>query len=269
VSPSWRDEIGVHLAPKRLCLVRLRRGLRPALVAELEQPVEAKAIGHWSSALDALDQLLSASEWRGAALRVVLSDCWVRYAVVPWSPDLKSPQERFGHACQLLASLYGDAVRGWDVRLSEAPPQHARVACTAPVNLLEDVRSLCARHSVKLLSLQPQLIAAYHNWRHRLPSSGAWFVTVGAGTLAAACLGEHAWERVYTVRIGTDWPRELKRLQTFGRLAGERGGEVFIDAPLAWREVAGPAGRDLHWLESDSSAAGTLQRLERVRRLAA
>jgi len=93
------------------------------------------------------------------------------------------------------------------------------VVCTIPLALLEGVRAACARHAVKLVSLQPQLIAAYEAWRHRLPPSNAWFVTVEQGSLAAARIGHHGWDRVHSVRIGSDWTRELKRLQTFGRLA--------------------------------------------------
>jgi hypothetical protein len=271
VSPLWRDEIGVHLSPHRVCLVRVARGIRPALAAEHEQEVESETAGHWAGPLAALDGLLAESQWQGATLRVVLADCWARYAIVPWAADLSSSQERLSHARQLLASTYGDAVSGWDVRLSDAPPQSSRIACTLPVELLEGVRGVCSKHGTKLATLQPQLVVAYENWRRHLPASGGWFVTVGAGTLAAARVARHTWDRVHNVRIGSDWARDLKRLQTFGRLASASAdeGQVYVDAPQAWREVAGTAGRDLHWLEDDAGSLSTLQRLGRVQRLAA
>jgi hypothetical protein len=76
---------------------------------------------------------------------------------------------------------------------------------------------------------------------------------------------------VHSVRIGADWSRELKRLQTFGRLASARPeeGHVYVDAPVAWREVAGPATKDIHWLEDDSGLKGTLQQLGWLRKVAA
>ena len=89
--------------------------------------------------------------------------------------------------------------------------------------------------------------------------------------LAAARIGPSGWDRVYSVRIGVDWTRELKRLQTFGRLASvsPEEGQVFVDAPQAWREVAGTAAQDLQWLEEEAGELTTLQRLGRARRLAA
>jgi hypothetical protein len=254
-----------------VCLVRVARGIRPKLIAEYEREVQSATASQWSGALAGLDDLLAESQWQGAALRVVLADCWARYAIVPWAAHLTSSQERLGHARQLLASTYGDAVSGWDVRLSDGPPRCSRIACTLPAELLENVRGICSKHDARLAALQPQLVVAYENWRRHLPASGGWFVTVGAGTLAAARVALHSWDRVHNIRIGSDWVRDLRRLQTFGRLASAspEEGQVFVDAPQAWREVAGAAGRDLHWLEEDARSQSTLQRLGRLQRLAA
>jgi hypothetical protein len=202
---------------------------------------------------------------------VVLSDCWARYAVVPWVSALRSRAEQLEHARQILANTYGDAVSGWELVLSDSPPQRTRVACTMPAELLERIRAISLQHGARLASMQPQLTVAYESWRHLLPARGAWFVSVGEGTLAAARIGARAWERVHSVRVGADWARELRRLHTFGRLASTRPdeGQVFVDAPLAWRKVAGSAGENLHWLEGEVASPTPLQRLERVRRHAA
>ena len=275
MSPLWRDEIGAYLSPHRLCLVRMKRGMKPAPLAQHEQSLDSGSPGAWAPALGALDALLSQPAWQGARMRVVIADHWARYAIVPWIASLSSAEERVAHARQLLASIYGDVVSDWDVCVSEAPPQSARVVCAVPRTLLEGIRTICAGHAVKLLSLQPQLIAAYESWRHRLPPANAWFVTVERGSLAAARIGRDGWDRVHSVRIGSDWTRELKRLQTFGRLANSspQEGQVYVDAPLAWREVAGAASAaapgGLQWLEEEDIPMTTLQSLGRARRLAA
>jgi hypothetical protein len=276
VSPLWRDEVGAYLSPHRLCLVRMKRGAKPTPAAEYEQRFEGAKGDSWSVALEALTQMLTQSPWSGARTRVVLADHWARYAIVPWVASLSSAQERLAHGRQLLTSLYGDAVAGWDLRISDAPPQATRVICAVPGELIEGVRAACAAHGGTLLSLQPQLVAAYEAWRPSLPPSNAWFVSIEQGSLAAARLGQHGWDRVHGVRIGSDWMRELKRLQTFGRLASNspQEGQVYVDAPHAWREVAAgtTAATDttgLQWLEEPQGPMTTLQRLGRTRRLAA
>jgi hypothetical protein len=271
VSLLWRDEIGMHVSPSRVLLIRVERGLKPRIAEQHEHTIVCGDWNDWTAPLGVLAQLLERPQWRGASTRIVLSDCWVRYALVPWVAELSSAEEQLSHARQVLIRLYGSAVSEWETRLSQAPPGQARVACAMPGALLNSLRDIRTRHKLKLTSLQPQLLAAYDNWRHRLPSAGAWFVTIGEGTMAAARLGSHTWDRVHSVRIGSDWTRDLNRLQTFGRLASTRPdeGHVYVDAPAAWREEAGPAAKAVHWLEEDSGTRSTLQQLGRMRRLAA
>jgi len=119
---------------------------------------------------------------------MVFADQWARYAVIPWAQALTSRAERLELARQSLATIYGDVVSDWEVLLSDAAPPASCVACAAPAQLLAAVRATCARHTVKLASLQPQLIAAYDSWRHRLPNSNAWFVTLEQGTWRRSAL---------------------------------------------------------------------------------
>jgi len=277
VSPLWRDEVGAYLSPHRLCLVRLQRGARPKPVAEHEQRFENVRNDSWEAPLAALGALLGQAPWSGARTRVVLADHWARYIIVPWAAELRSDAERLGHARQLLNAAYGEAVASWDLRISDAAPHTTRVACAVSGELIAGIRAACAATGATLLSLQSQLIDAYAAWRHCLPHANSWFVTIEQGSLTAARLGRNGWDRVYGVRIGTDWLRELKRLQTFGRVARNRpeDGQVYVDAPHSWREVAlsASAGADisgLQWLEEPKApATTTLQRLAQARRLAA
>jgi hypothetical protein len=271
VSLSWRDEIGVHLSPSRVLMIRVARGLRRHVLAQHEQIVTTTSFNDWTGSLAALEQMLDQTQWHGAGTRLVLADCWVRYALLPWASGLSSMAEEVSHARQVLVRLYGGTVGEWSICVSQAPPGQARLACAMPADLLGSIRDLHTRHGRRLLTLQPQLLASYNNWRSHLPASGAWFVTIGEGSLAAARLGSRTWERILSVRIGPDWTRELKRLQVFSRIASTRPseGHVYVDAPVAWREVAGSATQDLHWLEEDSIGRTTLQQLGRMRRLAA
>ena len=276
MSPLWRDEVGAYLSPHHLCLVKMQRGVHPMLAAEHEQRFEGVKDESWTRALEALGTMLAQEPWRASRIRIVMADHWARYAIVPWVAALSSNEERLAHGRQLLGRAYGEAVAGWDVRISEAPPRATRVACAISGELIAAVRNLCLTHGCKLLSLQPQLLASYAAWRHALPESSAWFVSIEQGSMAAARLARHGWDRVHVVRIGSDWTRELKRLQTFGRLASHapEEGRVYVEAPHAWREVAAAtAGSSdaggLQWLEESGAALTTLQRLCKTRRMAA
>lgn len=271
MSPLWRDEVGIYVAQRRVCLVRIRRGIRPIL-ANKQDLVEPRAADGWESALAQLEQQLAQRTWSHARARIVVADQWIRYLVVPWSDALSSAAERFGHARALMAGVFGDAMSDWTVSLSEAPPGASRLASAIPTALLQLLRESTARYGLKLASVQPQLIAAYNTWRHVLPTdAAAWFVIVEAGSLAALRMCGHGIDRVHAVRIGLDWARELKRLQTFGRLAraSPNDGRVYVDLPEALRMLRPAICADLEWLDEPNPPLTTLHQLEHLRRRAA
>jgi hypothetical protein len=271
VSPLWRDEVGIYLAQRRVCLVRIRRGIRPTLLHD-EDYNEPLAAPGWESVLALLEQRLAQGRWSDARARIVVADQWVRYSVVPWSDALSSGAERLAHARELMSGIFGDAMTDWTLSLSDAPPGASRLASAMPSALLESLRELTARHGLKLTSVQPQLIAAYNTWRHVLPDSeAAWFVTVESGSLAALRMCADGIDRVHAVRIGPDWARELKRLQTFGRLASASpsDGRVYVDLPAALRTLRPEMSADLEWLDEPNPPLTTLHQLEHLRRRAA
>ena len=271
MSPLWRDEVGIYLAQRRVCLVRIRRGIRPMLTAE-ESIAEPGAAAGWDGALGLMERQLADSRWSDARVRVVIADHWVRYAVVPWSDALNSSAERLAHARELMAGVFGAEMSDWTVSLSDGPPGASRLASAMPSALLQALKESAAAHGQKLASVQPHLIAAYNSWRHLLPAAAAaWFVTVEEGSLAALRMGGEGIDRVHAVRIGLDWARELKRLQTFGRLASASptDGRVYVDLPAGLRPLRPETSGDLEWLEEPNPPLTTLHQLEHLRRRAA
>ena len=94
----------------------------------------------------------------------------------------------------------------------------------------------------------------------------------GGGALissAAAHFTPSGWDQVRCVRIGDDWEVELKRLQTFGRLAQSKGdeGKVYVDAPRWFRDKAGAAQFEFDWLEDESDGAANVGRYSLLRRM--
>ncbi len=266
--PQWRDEARVWLAPREMRLRRLARGIRSKCLAETTRPFESTQF-EWRPALAALHACLGEPEWRGVNVRVVLSNLWTRYAIVPWSDGLANEDERAAHARILLSEAYGGMGDDWQVCLSDAAPGEPRIACAAPTGLLTELRATLESRRIRMLSVQPRLVAAYNQWRERLPEGAGWFVSVEEGSLAAARLVPGGWDRVYTARIGADWAMELLRLKTFARMAVQHAdkGPVCVDAPARLRKLAGACDAGIEWLESaeDVAAAHEQRHLRPVR----
>jgi hypothetical protein len=199
----------------------------------------------------------------------VISDHWVRYAIAPWSPALADEEERLSHGRLILQDVYGDGMSGWTVALAETLSRRPQLVCAIPRDLQAQLQNILQPAGLRLLSLQPHLVVAFNRWRSRMPETGGWFVTIDEGSLAAVRLELDSWEEVHCVRIGSDWSADLKRLQTFGRLASGRteGCRVLVDAPHWLRRVAAATSDGLEWLEPDGEANGTLEKLSRVKEL--
>ncbi len=269
MSPLWRDEIAVLIAPRRLALTRMRRGLRPQCIADTRRQLEEGAPTDWRPALAALRICLSEAGWQGANVRAVLSNHWARYAIVPWAADVASDDEQLAHARICLGNIYGSIADQWRIGISDSPPGKARVACAMEAALLDELTSLIAACGSRLTSVQPQLVASYNGWRRQLGETSGWFVNIDEGSLAAARLVADGWDRVYSARIGSDWSVELQRLRTFGRLAARDSwnGRVFVAAPAWLRKLASADDVGIEWLEDSEGGEPQDEGLSVLKRL--
>ncbi|HEX9052947.1 MAG TPA: hypothetical protein VF841_20630 [Anaeromyxobacter sp.] len=267
MSPRWRDEVAIYLAPRKLALVRRARGLRPRVVAETELTVLAGNAGGIGPVLSTLADVLTDPTWQGAAARAVVTDHpWARYGVVPPPPARLDAPARLAHARYVLGDAHGDAVADWAVTLADTPPGRPCVACATPATLRTALEDTLAPARLTLVSLQPQLVVAFNAWRRRLPADDAWFVRVDDGALSAVHLSHGAWDRVHLARLSADWSVELERLEALGRLTRPAGaeGRMLVDAP-AWMRRGAAARTGIEWLdEGDGEASHVCALLRRM-----
>ena len=269
MSPLWRDEVAIYLAPRKLALVRRTRGLRPRVVAATELAVPAGAFGDFGPVLERLAEVLTEPSWQGAAVRAVVAEHpWARYAVVPWPATRLDAAGRLAHARFVLADTWGEAVADWAVTLADTPPGHSYVACAMPAMLRSALEDTLAPAHLALVSLQPQLIVAFNAWRHRLPADDAWFVSLNEGSLSAVHLSNGAWDQVHMARLASGFRVEIERLQAFARLTRAAGalGRIFVDAP-AWMHHAAAATEGLEWLNEGDGAGAPAHELALLQRM--
>ena len=269
MSPLWRDEIAIYLAPRKLALARRARGLKPHTVATTEIAVSGGHAGDIRPAFARLAEVLGEPTWQDASARVVVADPWVRYGIVPWPTTRLDAAGRLTHARYVLTDTYGPGVADWAVTLADTPPGHAYVACAMPTPMRAALDDVLAPARLKLTALQPQLVVAFNAWRHRLPPDDVWFVSLDDGSLSAVHLANGAWDRVHMARLSSDWVIELERLQAFGRLTRAAGhvGRMFVDAPIWMRQTASPVSHGLEWLEDDVEGSGAAHELALLQRV--
>lgn len=191
MSPLWRDELRVGLCPDRLVLARS--------VIATDEPVRR------------LRSL--AGENKDANLTVILSNHFVRYALLPWSAELRGESEWLAYAQHSFTRTYGAAAAGWRIRLCPTGRRKPWIACAADAALLDSLDELRAgRGAARLVSVQPYLMSAFNARRGTLGVGDAWFVLQERGRLTLGLILQGIWAQIRTRNVQAGWREALPDL---------------------------------------------------------
>jgi hypothetical protein len=200
VSLRWRERIDVALAPAAVACAVAPRGLRRAVERTTLACETPRAAPAWHGAIAALRGWLTARRSRGAELRVVLSNHFARYALLPWHPELTTRGEREALARHLLRDKYGEAADAWSVHLGVPAYGQNTLACAIDSALGEAVRSLADEHGLRLASMQSLLGLACDEFAPQLGRDAALFV-LEPGRLCCVAVRGGDWHAVQSVRV--------------------------------------------------------------------
>ena len=153
------DVIAAGLSPAGLVMSRINRLTRRE---KQHQALQFPCSLTLAEALEQLGQQLAQPQWQGAAgLRLVLSNHWLRFAVVPWSEQLSSPSERQALAQGLIEELYAEKASRFVIRISESGYGRPGLAAALPQAELQQLQALVQQHGLALQSLRPLLMEAF------------------------------------------------------------------------------------------------------------
>ena len=168
---------------------------------------------------------------------VILSNHFVRYAIVPWSDALSGEAEEQAYVRHHFAKVHGERARGWALRWSDNGAG-TRLCSAIDAELLAELKRALPR----LASVQPYLMAAVNRCRKAIPKSGAWLALVED---ARACVALHAdggWRSVTNMRASWLELLERERLRAHGAspaLALVQGAKTRKAQGWEFRELAG------------------------------
>jgi hypothetical protein len=227
VSPSWRNRLLVGLAPERVALIE-QKHKQPLSLADCRVRVCPSATGSpKTGALAALDALLAERSSAGTAVHVVLSNQFLRYIEVPWTPGVHTEKDRQALATECFRAVHGDAVDGWQISLDK--PHFGRNSLAAAVDraLVDGVRATLASRKLQLAVLRPHLSAAFDGWQQHLHTDDGGFVVVEPGCITALFRRGDAWSLVDNRRFRAEVAGEadsiLKQVIDIDQIQGGEG----------------------------------------------
>lgn len=215
MSLSWRERVHVGLTPRQVTLARLARSFAPRVVAKemvaCPEPAEAGA-PLWQPALAALQLALSHRQWKHAEVRIILSNHFVHYLLIPWQEKVSGAEEQLALARHSFSEVYGDAVDEWDLLWSEGHPPAPSLACAVDRRLLAGLRETCAANRLPLTSIQPYFAVAFNRWRRELDGERDWFLLAEEGRLCLAWFQGGDWAGLHCQQVSAGWGRELPQI---------------------------------------------------------
>lgn len=246
MSLSWRDHLLIGLAPDRVAVLHLRRGLRPMPGVDRARDCPAVADGSappWSGALQALGDLLPELPPAAGGARVVLSNRFVRYGRVPWTEGVFADADRRALARESMRGVHGDAVDAW--HLTVDAPRYGCDALSAAIDalLLERLRAVLARRRLRLAALRPHLATALQHWQARFTPADTGFVLVEPGCVTSLYRRYGRWTEVANRRYRApgDATGTVRQIVDAARVEGGAGGVVLL-APGVAIDAGGGAG---------------------------
>jgi hypothetical protein len=216
----WRNHLRVVLGTDRLTLSAYRRGLRPALLREESIPLRCAAgpaAAPWRAAVEALSAALAPSAAERPEVTVILSNQFVRYALLPWNPALKSADEWTALARHRLAGIHGEGINDWLVRVSETVHQGARVASAVDCELLDALDDKVTGSGCHLKSVQPYLMTAYNQIQRQMElgeigRDSCWFVIEESGCLTVSLMRNGDWQALRSRWVDEHWQASLPEI---------------------------------------------------------
>jgi hypothetical protein len=241
VSPSWRDRIEIFLAPDRVDLTRIARGLRPRPGLTHSEPCEPGSDAGAAPAIAALGRALGVLAWKNAEAAVTLSQHFVRLALVPNAGEAARGAERLALARHQLRLVYGERADTWETVLGEAG-----IAAAADPALVAALRATLTSAGIRLGALRPFLADAFNAARPFLPDGAAWLAVVEPGRVCVAHLDGARWTALRSQRVNGAPEATLPGVLEQARLAGgieADAAEVCVVARDPWPGDLAPAGR--------------------------
>lgn len=240
------DRVLIGLAPSAVSIVRVsgpwRGRVASAQVVDCDPAFGAEA---WQGALAMLAQAAAGLARDAVNATIVLSNHFVRYALVPWSDALDSAEEELAFARHTFVRIHGDRAKAWDVQIAGEARGAARLASAIDQGLVDALRA-CFPSSGKayLVSVQPHLMSAFNLWRRRL-GPDAWILIIEPQRACLAMRSKGQWNAVCNKRgefqDAATWVDLLERERY--RVGTDAPSEVAVFAPRNDKAAFPDAGR--------------------------
>ena len=191
----WPERFVASLSPAGVPLAHLASGGGPGDAEHWSAPcADAGTREPWRPQLEALSTELARRKSRRLRCRVVLSNHYVRFQVVPWHDTMQSGHDRARLARAQYRSVFGEVAEDWEICLETTAYGMPVLACAVERALLSALGAIAARAHID--SVEPHAAAAFNRWRRELPAEHFRLAVLEPGRLWLGQAEKGGWVSV-------------------------------------------------------------------------
>jgi hypothetical protein len=165
-----------------------------------------------SRTIDKIESVFSLIENKPDLVSVVLSNHFVRYAIIEADHSLKNKAEENAYIKHRFGQLFGESESPWEFRFDQKHPSSPFLVSAVEAKLTASLREICKRFNVKLRSIQPCLMKIYNLSKTELMNKDAWLILCEQGKLCIVWLKDGYPDSVRMIKAGEDWQEKLAEI---------------------------------------------------------
>lgn len=150
---------------------------------------------HSMKTLEALNHWLERHDLKGKHASVVLSNSFVRYALVPWSGISLSTQEEDILLRTKFEESYGD-MEGWRILANEVEYGKHRIACAMHNELAENISYIWKKRGIYGGAIVPYFVACWNRWHRNFQKQNGMIAIAEIQNVVIGCFGKNGWSSI-------------------------------------------------------------------------
>jgi hypothetical protein len=168
----------------------------------------------WASLTNYLRQALAEPICHGTLPHIVLSNQFVRYAVVPWKNELSKTDERIAFTAHCFTQAFGERIKDWNFCISQPEYGQSSIASAIEPSLVTKIHEVFDALIMPLHAITPDLMLifnhivnqAQHN--HLINAHDEndvfWIASIQNQQLCLALHDESGWRLLKSMTSGID-----------------------------------------------------------------
>ena len=220
------DELRIFVHPDYVLLTHLKReqhaNFKQQIVHQQVLNVDlSEPLNQWEALKTGLSEALKSDIWQriikqGISAKLIISSHFARYAIIPWSAELAVEKERQAYMRYRFNTIFGDAIKAWDMRMSEPVFGQPTIASAVDAELLSVLHQVLSACHVKVASISPYLMLAINQSIQQIKQqnidSSFWLGVIESERLCFALVEDGNWRLVKNVATETDVRRQIHTL---------------------------------------------------------